>query len=103
MTSHVSSGELQRRLDTLRAERRAQVADPVTKLTAYVLADATVDADRLQNKLLVGAVNSAGEPMSGVIIDYRVIDENATGSTFVLDGNPIGSSFGVTEEGFALA
>jgi hypothetical protein len=103
MKTHVSSRELQGRLDTLRAERRAHVADPVTKLTAYALVDATVDADRLQNKLLVGAVNSAGEPVDGVFIDYRVIDENSTGSTFVLDGNPIGSSFGLTEGGFALA
>jgi hypothetical protein len=87
------------------AERRAKAANPVAKLEAFVLVNATVDADRLQNKLLVQATDAAGGYMENVFIDYRVIDENGTGSAFLLDGNPIGSSIGVTEgsEGFALA
>lgn len=104
MTQAISR-ELQGKLDALSAERLARADSPVAKLTAHLLVDATVDADRLQNKLLVQATNAAGGYVQNVLIDYRVLDENGTGSTFVLDGNPIGSSFGRTEgtEGFAFA
>lgn len=104
MKAHVIPQELQRKIDASVAAHRKKIADPVAKLVPYVLADAVVDADRLQIHLLVGVEDAAGQPvLSNVFIDYRVIDENGTGSTFVLDGNPIGSSFGRSIDGFAIA
>jgi len=105
MKTCASSKELQHKLNAFHAEHRARAADPVAKLTAYALVDATVDADQPLNKLLVRATNVAGAPVDGVFIDYRVIDENETGSAFVLDGEPISSSVGLTAggDGFSLA
>lgn len=104
MNKHAISKELQSKLDVLRAERRAQVANPIWKLEAFILVNATVDSDRLYRQFLVQAIDDMGGYMENVFIDYRVIDDG-TGSTFVLDGKPIGSSSGLTEGagGFALA
>lgn len=105
MKTRAIAKELQDKLNAFHAEHRARVADSVAKLTAYTLVDATVDADAPLNKLLVRATNAAGAPVEGVFIDYRIIDDEETGSAFVLDGEPIGSSVGLTGggDGFALA
>lgn len=104
MKVHTLSREQQGKIDAFYAKRRKKHADPVAKIIPYVLANAVVDADRLQKHLLVSVHDAAGEPvMSPVFIDYRVRDENGTGSTFLLEGNPIGSSIGMTIEGYALA
>ncbi|HVI57169.1 MAG TPA: hypothetical protein VM621_19165 [Luteibacter sp.] len=105
MKKHAISNDLQGKLDAAMAERRANVANPVATLTPYIYVDRTVDADRLHRNLMVEATDAAGAPVGDVFIDYRVIDNNGTGSTFVLDGNPIGSSLGITEGdgGFAIA